>query len=530
MRRFTIRCARIIDGTGAPWFEADVGVENGIIRSVGQALRTTDGLDVDAHGAFLAPGFIDTHTHDDLALLRSPAHVSKVRQGVTTLVTGNCGFSLFPGSAPTRALKEHSGSLLGAVTDEEVFGDFDLYARALTRHGLGPNVAALVGHGPLRLNVLGYQNRAATEREILTMQALLSEQLRQGAAGLSLGLVYPPSAYAARAELEALAKTVAEHGALLTAHLRSYEGALVASAEEFIGLLQVSGATGLVSHLQAAGKPYWGSVGRVLTLLEDARQNGIDVSADMYPYTAGSSTVLQLLPPWALEGGTKALYERLQNPRQRRAVAEAVCSGREGVWEAKVGLIGWDNITLSAVINPRLKPYQGETFGRAAGRAGVEPVEFLFNVIEHDGGRSNIVMFQQSGDELQETLKHRLVMIGSDSIPRLEGLPHPRGCGTFPRMIRSALDAKATPLEEVVRHMTSLPAQRFRLWDRGTVRPGMRADLVLFSDQTADKATYAQPTLPPVGVADVWVGGVAVVRDEQPTYALPGTVLRCGAA
>src|SRR5579863_4414325 len=299
-----IRKARVIDGTGAPWFEGDLRISGARIAAIGTSLPVDGAELIEARGCYLAPGFIDAHCHDDLICLREPDRPEKALQGVTTLVVGNCCFSLYPSTAGSaQMLRQHFSGLLGETQPEEVFDSFDGYRQALEKPGMALNLVSLVGHAAIRLAALGYQRRAATDNEIAAMQALLARQLRAGAAGLSLGLVYPPSAYADRGELLALSRTVQENGKLLAAHIRGYEGDLLDAMDEFIGLLRETGVPGLLSHLQSAGRPNWGQMPEALSKLEQARQQGIDVSFDMYPYPAGSSYILQRLPTAALEGG-----------------------------------------------------------------------------------------------------------------------------------------------------------------------------------------------------------------------------------
>ena len=301
-----IRGARVVDGAGAPWFEADVRISGRRIAAVRPGLEAGDALVVEADGRYLAPGFIDAHCHDDLIMLREPQRAEKIAQGVTTVVAGNCSFSLYPAPAASCDLtREHLSALLGMTAPGEIFKDFGAYRDAMHRQGMALNVVSLVGHGPLRLAVMGYERRVASADKRRAMCGLLAEQLAQGAAGLSLGLMYAPSAFADRAELIALADTVRERGKLLTAHIRSYEGALLTSIDEFLAILRASGAVGLLSHLQSAGRPNWGAIPRALTRLETARCEGVDVAFDMYPYPAGSTSLLQLLPPSAQEGGRR---------------------------------------------------------------------------------------------------------------------------------------------------------------------------------------------------------------------------------
>lgn len=524
-----IREARIIDGTGAPWFVGDVRIGGGRITAIGPSLEA-EGADVlDAEGCYLAPGFIDAHCHDDLICLREPDRVEKAVQGVTTLVVGNCSFSLYP-TAPRSAelLRQHFSGLLGETAANEVFDSLNAYREELHRRGTALNVVSLVGHAALRLAVMGYERRPATAAERETMQTMLARQLSDGAAGLSLGLVYPPSAFADRAELLALAETVATRGKILAAHIRSYEGGLAASVEEFLGLLAASRAPGLLSHLQSAGRPNWGNVPKILDRLEAARRNGIDVSFDMYPYPAGSSYILQLLPPEAQEGGLDALRAQLRDPQGREALRRAVEEGGPdpSAAQSKIVLIGWNNVRISGTGNPDLKRFEGKSMEDAAAEEGITPFDLMVRCIEEDAGQTAIVMFQLDEGDLCAACTHRLHMVGSDGLPRPGTKPHPRAFGTFPRVAGPLTRERGWfRLEDAVRRMTSVAAQRFSLGDRGLVRSGMAADLVLFDESIQDRATFDFPTELATGVRHVWVAGEAIVAAGHPTGRHPGRVL-----
>jgi N-acyl-D-amino-acid deacylase len=526
-----IRGARIIDGTGAPWFAGDVRSRDGRITSVGPSLPIDDADTVDADGRYLAPGFIDAHCHDDLICLREPERIEKAVQGVTTLVVGNCSFSLYP-SAPRSAelLRQHFSGLLGETAAEEVFGSFAAYRDELHRRGIALNLVSLVGHAALRLAVMGYERRPATAEERATMQAMLAHQLAEGAAGLSLGLVYPPSAYADAAELVALAETVKAKGKILAAHIRSYEAGLIASTDEFLDVLRAANVAGLLSHLQSAGRPNWGKVPAAIERLEAARREGVDVSFDMYPYPAGSSYVLQLLPPEAQEGGLDALLSQLRDPQRREALRRLVEEGSPDphAGQSKIVLIGWGNVLVSGTSNPVLKRFEGKSMEAAAAEEGMTPFDLMARFIEEDAGQTAIVMFQLHDDDLHAACTHRLHMVGSDGIPRPGTKPHPRAYGAFPRvagLLRR--EQHWFSLEDAVRRMTSMAAQRFSLGDRGLVRPGMVADLVLFDDAIDDRATFDSPTELATGVRHVWVAGEAIVADGKITGRRPGRVLGC---
>lgn len=527
-----IRNARIIDGTGAPWFRGEVLVRNGRIVQIAPRInidaQVTEAQVIDAREQWLAPGFIDAHCHDDLIFLREPDRREKIAQGVTTIVVGNCSFSLYPALDESRGLlRDHFAGLLGSVEEQEIFEDYATYRDALHGIGIAPNLVSLVGHGALRLAVMGYENRPATETEIMAMQGLLKAQLEAGAAGVSFGLVYPPSAFADARELIALGQTAADAGKLVAAHIRSYEGGLMTSIEEFLAVLEKSGAAGLLSHLQSAGKPNWGAIPRAIERLETARADGIDVSFDMYPYTAGSSYMLQLLPPPALEGGLGALLERLRDPATCASLQNWVENGGDDPdMQSKISLIGWGNVQISAVGAPILKPLEGLRMDEAARQLGLSPFDLLVRFVEEDEGRTGIVMFQLSEEDVQCACAHPLHMAGSDGLPRPGAKVHPRAFGTFPRMAgRLRIKESWFRLEDAVRRMTSISAQRFGLYDRGIIRPGAIADLVIFSDEINDTATFDDPARLASGISSVIVAGEPVILNGESTGARPGRAI-----
>jgi N-acyl-D-aspartate/D-glutamate deacylase len=524
-----VRDARIIDGTGAPWYRGDLIISGQKILRIGYGLQAgPDAEIVEADGRYLAPGFIDAHCHDDLIFLRERARPEKALQGVTSIVVGNCSFSLYPATVASRGmLREHFSGLLGETHDHEIFADLDGYRQALEGEGVALNVVSLVGHAALRLAVTGHDRRPANDGEIERMCTLLAEQLRQGACGLSLGLVYPPSAFAEESELVALARTCQAHGKLLAAHVRSYEAGLFDAMEEFGGFLRRSGCAGLLSHLQSAGRPNWGRIPEAIERLEAMRAEGIDISFDMYPYPAGSTWLLQLLPPAAMDGGLDGLKARLADPAQLATIRNWVENGGDAFpGQSKVFLIGWENVQLSAVGVADLKHLEGSDMRAAAAELGVTPFDLMLRFIEEDRGQTGIILFQLDVDDLHAACCNRLYMAGSDGLPRPGSKPHPRAFGTFPRIAGPLRrEKKWFSIEDAVRRMTSVAAQRFQLNDRGLIRPGMAADLVLFEDAVTDRATFSDSTALPSGIAHVWVNGGAVVRDGQQTGARPGRLI-----
>lgn len=517
---FTVRGATVLDGTGGEPFVTNVVVEGDRIRHVGDRV---EGEVIDGDGLFLAPGFIDCHCHDDLAALREPDRPEKVAQGVTTAVVGNCGFSLFPHGDLPSELRAHAGGLLGDVSVDEVFRDLAGYRDALASRGMAINLVPLVGHGPLRLMEMGYDATPASVESIERMCGRLARQLDQGGAGLSLGLVYPPSAFADRRELVELCRCAARRGKPVAAHIRGYEATLPQSTAEFLDILAESRARGVLSHLQAAGRPNWGLVARALEAMEAARAGGVDVVCDMYPYVAGSSYALQLLPPSELAGGVQALKARLRDPSYRKSLRARLldpCEDESG-WQSKVSLIGWESILIAG---SSLRVYEGQTLAEAG--KDTDPFEVLVRLIEEDDGATAVILFQLSEDDLRTVFDSPLSMVGSDGIPRFKGRPHPRGYGAFPRVWDRLTKQSGwlTPASATAK-MTSRAASVFGLKHRGVIREGAIADLALFEPGFCDRATFESPRALATGMRDVWVAGTAVLRDGVATGARPGAVL-----
>jgi len=312
---------------------------------------------------------------------------------------------------------------------------------------------------------------------------------------------------------------------LLAAHVRSYEAELGAAVDEFLDVLRASGCAGLLSHLQSAGRPNWGAVAGAVERLERARAEGVDLAFDMYPYLAGSSTILQLLPPEAQAGGVAGLLARLDESAEQAKWRAWVESETESRGRSKVALIGWENVQLCAIESPALKRLEGQNMVEAARAFGVAPFDLLVRLVRETAGGAGVILFQLDERDVRCACSHRLHMYGSDGLPRAGAKPHPRAFGAFPRALGPLSSAGWHSLEDAVRRCTAAPASRFGLTDRGLVRPGMVADLTLFDADIRDNATFDQPTLPPTGVNRVWVGGECVVRNGAPTGALPGRVI-----
>lgn len=523
-----IRGARVIDGSGAAAFDADVTVRDGTVTGIHREPGTAPAARriVDAGGRVLAPGFIDMHAHSDVQILANPDHTAKVGQGVTSEVLGQDGLSFAPVDDETRAaLRTQIAGWNGDPTGF-VF-DWDTVAGYLDRldRGIACNAAYLVPQGTLRRMVVGPDDRPATAEEIDAMATLLAQGLREGAVGMSSGLTYPPGMFADDDELVWLCRVTAEHGGYYSPHHRSYgAGALEAYAE----MIEVSRRSGCPLHLTHATmnfEPNRGRAPQLLDLIDAAIAGGVDVTLDTYPYLPGSTTLNAVLPSWAFAGGPDALLRRLRDPEQRARIGDEVEHvGTDGCHGCAAD---WRTIQISGVGNPTLSDRVGRTVAELAEATHRAPRDVFFDLLTED--RLATTMLQHVGHEenVQTIMQHRTHCGGSDAI-LVGDRPHPRAWGTFPRYLaRYVRELGVLDLVDCVHHLTGRPAGRLRLHRRGLVREGYAADLVLFDpERVRDTATFDEPRQQAEGIDVVLVNGVAVIEDGIRTGALPGRALR----
>jgi N-acyl-D-amino-acid deacylase len=529
MHDLLIRGARIVDGTGAPAVPGDVTVQDGIIREVGRLGEPAARRVIDADGAVLAPGFIDLHTHSDFTLPRYPRAASMTRQGVTTQVIGNCGFSPFPLAPRTGELLRAACAFLDAGIDWD-WATLDGYARRLDAMPLACNVAPLVGHGSVRIAAMGFDDRAPTADELAGMRAQVTGAMRQGAFGLSSGLIYAPGSFAATDELADLAGVAAGLGGFYASHIRDEAAGLLGAMGEAIEIGRRAGAPVQLSHHKAMGKANWGSVRESLTLLERAREHH-DVLADQYPYTAGSTTLLALVPSWAIDGGVPALTHRLADQGSRARIGADLERREHG--ELLEGEREFDpaGVVIADVPDGPLERYRGRSLAESAAAERTSASGVVLRLL--DGAPTGVEIVWHGMDEadVRMVLAHPLVAVASDGWildPASGGVPHPRSYGTFARVLgHYAVRERVLSVEEAVRKMTSLPARRLGLVERGSVAPGMIADLVVFDpSRIIDRATYARPHQFCEGVTHVAVNGTLVIDDGEDTAEPAGKVLR----
>ena len=501
-----LRGGTVFDGTGAAGREVDVAIRADRISAIGPTLPGSGRVEVDVRGLAVAPGFIDIHSHGDSSLAADPRAESVIRQGITTIAVGADGSS--------------------RATDAASKGFAALFAK-IDRLRPGPNVASMIGLGSVRGEVVGNTNRPATAAETSTMIAMVERALADGACGASSGLEYTPGAFASRDELIALCRPLASRGLTYATHMRNEDDRLLEAIAESIAVARGARCGLQISHLKTQGPRNWNSLQSAFDQIESAKSDGIDIAFDRYPYLAYATGLTNLFPVWSRDGGTAAFLGRLRNSRTAaRIEAETL---------AKVELIGgWDNVQITAVSSPSDRDVQGKRLGSWAKSIGKAPYEATVALLERNRARVDMAGFAMSEENLDRILAHPLSMICSDGSafalegPTRRGSPHPRGAGSFPRVLgRYVRERKVLTLSEAIRKMTSAPADRLRLADRGRLAVGKAADVVVFDPaRIADTATFERPFQYPVGISLVIVNGRIALRDGQRSRTHAGKSLR----
>jgi N-acyl-D-aspartate/D-glutamate deacylase len=518
----------VIDGGGGPGVRADVGVERDRIVAVGTLPNAAARRVVDATGLAVAPGFIDLHTHSDVPLLIDGRGMSKIRQGVTTEVTGNCGYTPYP-VAPARArlLRDLISSYGDRV--ELTWTDLAGYRDALAGR-IGLNVAPLVGHSAIRGAAVGFEDRPATPDELRAMQRLTAEAMEQGAFGLSTGLTLPPSAYGDTDEVVALASAMVRHpGRFYTTHIRGWAGRHITAVAEAVEIGRRAGVPVNVSHMAVSDPQHWGEADQVIAVCERGVAEGLDVTFDVYPYAASSSGFSQCLPTWAQSGGRAALAARLRAPDTRAQIRADMLA--EGLFRGWPWL--WDRLLVCGVSNAALRRYEGMTIQQVADAMDIEPIDAALTLMDLDEAYVRIIFFYRTEEDMRAFLRHPLAMVGSDGSALAregvlgEGKPHPRSYGAHARILgRYARDERVLTLEQAVYKMTGQVADRLGLGDRGRLQVGQAADIVVFDPATVrDLATFEDPHQYADGIPHVVVNGQLTIDAGRHTGAQAGQVL-----
>lgn len=505
----------VLDGTGKPAFRADVGLVGDRIAEVGDLGKAEARRVLEADHRVVCPGFIDVHSHSDAYLLIEPSAASKVHQGITAEVIGNCGSSAAPRFGVAQIPSDWR-----AHTYPGDWRTLAEYRQLLEGARPAVNVVALVGHNVLRASVMGYEGRAARPDEIRKMACLLESSLDEGGRGLSTGLIYPPGMYASPDELLTLAAVVAKRGGLYTSHMRSESSGLLGALRETIAIGRQTGVRVQVSHLKTAGQANWHLIDAALELLDGAHQEGLVVAADRYPYTSSCTDLDVIFPDWATEGGREAEMGRLHDPAVRARLRAELLADRPDR--------SWGSITIGSTTDVNAR-FRGLPLEQVAAALGLEPVDAVLHLITTDNLATSAFFQGMSETNLWRILGQPYVMIGSDASlrapwgPLSRDFPHPRAYGSFPRFLRAALDGQTVPLAEAVRKITSLPADHFGLSGRGRLVKGSCADVVVFDPVTLrDRATYSAPHQLAEGITHLLVNGRVTIEDGVLTGARGG--------
>ena len=524
-----IKNGKVIDGTGNTWFKADVGINGQIISAIGGLSAEKASEIIDASGLMVSPGFIDMHSHSDLVLLVNPKAESKIRQGITTEVIGNCGGSAAPLNDLMKAEIRKTEPLIGEAKLQLDWSTMKDYLNRLGRQGVAVNVVPLVGHANLRVCTMGFVDRAPTKRELEEMKRRLAQAMEEGAFGMSTGLIYPPGCYAETDELVELSRVVANYGGIYASHIRDEGEKLLKSVKEAIEIGEEAGLPVEISHHKAEEKANWGQVKQSLKMIEDVRGRGIDITCDVYPYVASSTVLSAELPQWAYERGTEKLVQRLTDAETRDRLSREM---REESPD-RASLLGadiWDVTQIARYKNHT--DLEGKTISEIAQTKHMDPIELVFDLLIDDPAIS-VVCFLMCEDDVCTILRHPVSMIGTDGWAVApygvlgEGKPHPRSYGSFPRVLgKYVREEKILTLENAIQKMTSLPAQKLGLRDRGIITEGLSADITIFNPETiTDRATFQNPHQYPDGIEYVIVNGKIAVRERRHTGALAGRVI-----
>jgi N-acyl-D-amino-acid deacylase len=527
-----IRNGQVVDGSGGAAFPADIGIRSGRIEGLGTLPGGWSPEELDASGMTVSPGFIDCHSHADLALLASDLEHEKLRMGVTTEVIGQCGYTAFPISDRFRSLR--AASMAGFLPGIRLAWDWATlaeYRAACSAAGLTHNMVPLVGHGSVRMAVMGNRPDRPSAAELEQMRQLVHQSMQAGAFGLSSGLIYPPACYADPGEIETLCRVVADCQGLYATHTRGETAGLIdASVEEALATSSASGVSLQISHLKVIGLTPGsrGKVDQVLGRIEKARRDGIKVHFDCYPYTEGSTLLSTLVPRWAHVQGVDGLVANLKNPQTRAKIRRDIETDT-ATWENWVQTCGFRAIKIGALGRGRPDPIVGMDLAAIAEQRRQDPLEVLFDILIAEHADVIMVFSMMDEKDMLAALAHPQGMVGTDAIPCPpgQGRPHPRGYGAFPRILGHYVsDQRALALAEAIRKMTRLPAQKFGLKERGLVREGQFADLVVFDPgQIIDRATYDDPRRHPEGIKAVVVNGSIAVLDGRVTSRRSGRFL-----
>ncbi|RYL92749.1 D-aminoacylase [Sporolactobacillus sp. THM7-4] len=527
MHDLLIRNGRIIDGTGSPWFYGDIAIDEGRIVKIGNLTEESGKTEIDAHHQIVSPGFIDMHVHTDLFILDDPLVEAKVRQGITTELLGQDGIAAAP--LPDKFKEDWRNNLSGLDGNPEITWDWntiDDYLTKIENNHPSYNLAVLAPHGNIRMEVMGLDDRPATDDEIVQMQNVLRRCLDEGAVGMSTGLIYPPCCFAEMKELEALCTVLGEYGVPLVIHQRSEGDEVLESMDELIEMMKRCKAHLHFSHLKNCGQFNWYKTPELLKKIDKARSDGLEVTFDQYPYPAGSTMLSACLPPWAHDGGTETMLKRLEDPELCKRMIHEMASGLKG-WDSISKWAGWNGIIVTSVESEENKKYVGksiEEIGKMTSRQDYGQI--AIDLIYQEKNAVGMIDFTINEEDIKKIIQHPAGTLGTDGL--LGGKPHPRAYGSFPRVLgRYVRDQNVLPLEQMIRRFTSQPARIIGLQDRGILREGLVADIVIFDPDTIiDQATFENPRQYNKGIDKVIVKGEIIINGDQAYRKPVGTVFR----
>ncbi|MDI6707056.1 MAG: D-aminoacylase [Bacillota bacterium] len=532
-----IKGGKILDGSGGKAYRADIGIKNEIICEIGSEIDTGCADLIHADGYTVCPGFIDIHSHSDFSLIHNPRAESKVMQGVTTEIVGNCGFS--PGPVNPSRFDELMQYLVNtvAISEEEKkvwkYRSQGEFLCQLENCGIAVNIASLVGHGTIKVAAMGFKKEEPSRREHAHMAEMLINELEQGVFGLSSGLQYEPGVFSTFDEMEKLLTVLKGYNGIYSTHLKSEGKHLLECLDEAARLAALTGVSLEISHLKAEGRSNWGKVEQALELIDEAYGRGVDVGFDLYPYTAFGSGLMDLLPPWTRELGSGRMVDIINDAVLKERILRDMKSGLPG-WENPMEGMSWDRVRIASVASDKNKKYEGLNLMQISEEIGCTPADAVLRLVADERGAVKMVFFGMREEDIITVMKHPRTMFCTDGRAVApygrtgKGKPHPRYYGTYPRILGHYVrDLRVIPIEEAVKKMTLLPAEKMNLKRRGQLKKGNFADIVVFDENTVmDRATFDEPHSFPQGIMYVLVNGQAVVWKGEHTGRLPGKILR----
>lgn len=528
MSKILIKNGTIADGTGGELYKADLGISNDKITQIGENLNENQyDTVINAQGKIVCPGFIDTHSHSDVKIMLDPYVEPKIRQGITTEVLGQDGISTAP--LPKKFISPWRKNIAGLDGDSDKLSwdweTTDGYLKFLEQNGTATNTAYLVPHGNIRMEAIGLENKKAAKEDIKKMQEITERELEAGAIGVSSGLIYMPCAYGGVEELIGICKVVAKHNKIFVVHQRSEADDIVESMKEIIKVGRESGVKIHFSHFKICGKKNWDKIDKVIELLEEAEKEGIRVSYDQYPYCAGSTMLGVVLPPWVHDGGTDKLLKRLEDKDLRKKMISDIENGIPG-WDNFVDFAGFENIYVTSVKTKKNEDCIGKNILEIGKMRSRDPYNAMFDLLYEEENAVGMYDYYGTEEHVVRFMKRKEQNVCTDGL--LGGKPHPRVYGAFPRVLgRYVREKKVINLETAVYKMTYKPASTFNMKDRGIIKKGKKADIVVFSPDTViDNSTFIEPEQYPSGIDTVIINGKVAVNDGKSTKVLSGKVIR----